>query len=235
MPSSQNGYLASADRKALGVTTYAVPGHPQVKIPLRADVAPLLLEMARWWFVNIEPPVIPGSWGYAYRPVRGARGLSNHASGTAIDINAPKHPLGKVGTVPANKRAAISQKAASLGLRWGGDYTGRIDEMHFEVAVPLAKARELVARLQSPPPRPRPAPAAPAPSGRPTLKQGSRGDAVRTLQTALNRWYPRLPAIAQDGNFGPATKARVIYFQKRAGLVTDGIVGPKSWSALGFR
>lgn len=86
----------------------------------------------------------------------------------------------------------------------------------------------------TPPASPLPT-APPAPGGRPTLRQGSRGDAVRTLQIALNRWYPRLPQLAQDGVFGPNTRARVVYFQHRAGLATDGIVGPRTWAGLGFR
>lgn len=232
MASSQNGFPASANRNALGIKTFVVPAYPNVKLPLRSDVAPLLLEMARWWFVNIEPPVIPGCWGYAYRTVRAGMQLSNHASGTAMDINAPKHPLGAVGTVPANKRAAISQKSANLGLRWGGDYTGRKDEMHFELIVSLHLALNLVAALQGhPPPNPTP----PSATGRPTLQQGSTGDAVKSLQRALNRWYPQLRPLAEDGAFGPATRARVIYFQQRSRLVSDGIVGPKSWAALGFK
>lgn len=89
----------------------------------------------------------------------------------------------------------------------------------------------LAATLPAPPPPSAP----PAPSGRPTLREGSRGDAVRVLQVALNRWYPRLPPVAQDGVYGPNTRARVVYFQHRAGLTTDGIVGPRTWSALGFR
>lgn len=80
-----------------------------------------------------------------------------------------------------------------------------------------------------------PPPAAPTAPGRPLLKQGSRSDAVRTIQVALNRWYPNLPRLAEDGIFGQATRARVIYFQGRAGLVADGIVGPKTWGGLGFR
>lgn len=86
------------------------------------------------------------------------------------------------------------------------------------------------------PPAPPPvAPPAPPATGRPILKQGSRSDAVRTIQVALNRWYPHLPRLAEDGIFGPATRARVIYYQGRAGLVADGIVGPKTWGGLGFR
>jgi peptidoglycan hydrolase-like protein with peptidoglycan-binding domain len=35
-----------------------------------------------------------------------------------------------------------------------------------------------------------------------------------------------------DGDFGPATKAAVIAFQKSKGIDTDGIVGEKTWTAL---
>lgn len=76
---------------------------------------------------------------------------------------------------------------------------------------------------------------APPVTGRPTLREGSRGEPVRTLQVTLNRWYPRLPPLAQDGIYGRNTKARVIYFQQRAGLAADGIVGPKTWAGLGFK
>ena len=51
-----------------------------------------------------------------------------------------------------------------------------------------------------------------------TLRQGSRGEQVRCLQTKLN--------ITSDGIFGPITKASVINFQKAHLLVPDGIVGP---------
>lgn len=238
MAQSQNGFPASGDRAAIGVKTFAVPGYPSVKLPIRADVAPLLLAMARWWFDHVEKPVVPGSWGYAYRPVRGqTSGLSNHASGTAIDLNAPQHPLGKVGTVPAKLRAAISAQARALGLRWGGDYTGRKDEMHFEVIVSLAKARELVAALQGGKLSGAAAAASahiPSVAAHPTIRKGSKGDVVRQLQLTLNRWYPRLPALATDGVFGPATEARVRYLQSAAKLTVDGIVGPKTWRTLGF-
>jgi peptidoglycan hydrolase-like protein with peptidoglycan-binding domain len=60
------------------------------------------------------------------------------------------------------------------------------------------------------------------------LKQGARGPLVRSLQAKLNRWYP----IAVDGLFGLETKNAVQAFQRREHLVDDGIVGPKTWSAL---
>ena len=89
------------------------------------------------------------SWGYAYRAVRGAVVLSNHASGTAVDLNAPKHPLGAVGTFTPTQRVAIRGILTELGgvVRWGGDYTGRKDEMHFEIVAPANKVAAVARRL----------------------------------------------------------------------------------------
>ncbi|SFO82006.1 Putative peptidoglycan binding domain-containing protein [Amycolatopsis arida] len=76
---------------------------------------------------------------------------------------------------------------------------------------------------------------APAPSGRPTLRAGSTGQAVRDLQAFLNRVYPAYSRLAVDGIFGPNTTAAVKEFQRRSGLAVDGIVGPRTWAKLGFR
>lgn len=136
---SQNGWPAHNDRDVVNVATVSVAvKNGTVKVPLRREVAPQLTAMIQWWDANIEPVYTSGknagTWGWAYRMIRGsATTLSNHASGTAIDVNAPLHPLGKSGTVPADKVAAIKAKAAELGLRWGGEWTRRPDEMHFEV------------------------------------------------------------------------------------------------------
>jgi peptidoglycan hydrolase-like protein with peptidoglycan-binding domain len=47
---------------------------------------------------------------------------------------------------------------------------------------------------------------------------------VRLLQGKL--------AIPADGRFGQQTLAAVREFQRRRGLVIDGIVGPATWTAL---
>jgi hypothetical protein len=139
---SQNGWPAASDRSVINIQTFTVPvRNGTVKIPLRGEAAPRLIEMIKWWDANIEPVYTSGAnagtWGYAYRTIRGyTTTLSNHASGTAIDINAPLHPLGARNTIAADKVAPLRAKARELGLRWGGDYTGRADEMHFEVIVP---------------------------------------------------------------------------------------------------
>lgn len=65
----------------------------------------------------------------------------------------------------------------------------------------------------------------------PTLRRGSQGDEVADLQTILNARYGA--DLEVDGNFGKATEAAVKAFQKSHGLTADGVVGPKTWKALG--
>lgn len=66
-----------------------------------------------------------------------------------------------------------------------------------------------------------------------TLKQGSSGTLVKQMQTKLINWG-YLSGKA-DGIFGPKTKAAVVYFQRRNGLVADGIVGTKTAQAMGLK
>jgi len=63
------------------------------------------------------------------------------------------------------------------------------------------------------------------------LDYGDTGAAVRTLQANLNKLGAK-PALAVDGDFGPATQAAVKAFQKARGLEVDGIVGPKTEAAI---
>lgn len=68
-----------------------------------------------------------------------------------------------------------------------------------------------------------------------TLRQGSRGPDVITLQYLLNlvsEYYPGIPAPTQDGIFGSGTRQSVIAFQQIMGLQADGIVGTATWRAL---
>lgn len=63
----------------------------------------------------------------------------------------------------------------------------------------------------------------------PTLRVGSRGEAVVRLQQAL---VAHGAAISADGAFGPMTAAAVKDFQRSQGLAADGVVGPMTWGAL---
>ena len=65
-----------------------------------------------------------------------------------------------------------------------------------------------------------------------SLKQGSRGDDVKKLQTKLKRWGYYNGSV--DGVFGKGTKSAVIAFQKKNGLSADGVVGAATARALGL-
>jgi len=62
-----------------------------------------------------------------------------------------------------------------------------------------------------------------------TLRKGAKGKEVKLLQQLLTDHG--FPATA-DGIFGSGTKAKVMQFQKSAGLGVDGIVGKGTWAAL---
>lgn len=67
---------------------------------------------------------------------------------------------------------------------------------------------------------------------KPTLKRGSKGDAVRELQEILERLGYDLGKSGVDGDFGRATEKAVKAFQKNAGIGVDGIAGAATWAAL---
>lgn len=64
------------------------------------------------------------------------------------------------------------------------------------------------------------------------IKQGSRGETVRLIQTKLKRWGYYFGSV--DGIFGSQTLKAVKYFQSKNGLAVDGIVGPATLKALGI-
>lgn len=64
------------------------------------------------------------------------------------------------------------------------------------------------------------------------FKQGSRGDTVKKIQQRLKNWGYYKGAV--DGIYGDQTKKAVILFQRKNGLVADGIVGNKTLKAIGI-
>lgn len=69
-------------------------------------------------------------------------------------------------------------------------------------------------------------------SGLPMLRQGMRGEVVRAAQFLLNGRGASCGRYGADGDFGPATNAAVLAFQRRSGLEADGIIGPATWAKL---
>lgn len=136
MAVSQNGYPANDPTL---VSSRLVPGTTRKLTVRKGPAGDLLLWVAAQFDKRVEDieQGILDDWGYAERPIRGGTELSNHASGTAIDLNATSHPLAT--DPPANfTQAEIDEIHEIIGqtqgcVRWGGDYTGRKDGMHFEI------------------------------------------------------------------------------------------------------
>lgn len=65
------------------------------------------------------------------------------------------------------------------------------------------------------------------------LSNGSKGTQVRTLQRLLKSiGIGTASSLKIDGDFGPATKAALLSYQKAEKLTADGICGAKTWARL---
>ena len=148
MRTSQNGWPASKDPEEIEIVSKRIPG-TGLKLRIARPVAPLLIAFARDFHKEVER-INEGQiddWGYAFRDIRGATTLSNHASGTAIDLNATQHPLGAENTFTDAQARTIRRLCRKYGLRWGGDYRNRKDEMHFEVVMNATQVQNLIRTL----------------------------------------------------------------------------------------
>jgi hypothetical protein len=232
---SQNGWRAND----ISVTSVRVIPGTSRSVRVRSDApGTLLLEVAAAFHRWVEP-IDAGQlddWGYAERPIRGDTVLSNHASGTAIDLNALKHGLGTdplASFTPAQVNTIHRILAAAGGVvRWGGDYVGRRDPMHFEVndGKTLADCERALASLRA---WPDTDPVPPPPGV--TLTYGMHHPDIRRLQSILTTRYPAYAHWTPITDyFGDQTLAAVKEFQRRSGLVPDGIVGARTRAALGM-
>lgn len=63
-------------------------------------------------------------------------------------------------------------------------------------------------------------------------QQGSAGATVKEIQQRLKNWGYYTGEV--DGSYGAQTEKAVKYFQEANGLESDGVVGPRTLSALGI-
>ncbi len=150
---SYNGWAVSPSASAIGIMPYYVPGTAIPVLVKSGDVATVLMYVAGQFNRQVEQ-LRPGQvGGYEYRRnVNNPSVWSNHASGTAIDLNWVLHPNGAKGTFRADQLVALRRILAVCGdvVYWGGDYSGVVDGMHFEIDVAPGDPRlaALVARLR---------------------------------------------------------------------------------------
>ena len=149
MKKSQNGWPASPIQSEIGIKVFVIPG-TDTKIRCQKHAGKILAAFAGEFHAQVEP--IEGGvfddWSYAYRDVRGSDSvLSNHSSGTALDLNATKHVLGAEDTFTKKQVKIIRELCKKYGIRWGGDYKGRKDEMHFEIVESLDEVKARIKKL----------------------------------------------------------------------------------------
>ena len=150
MKKSQNGWTASSHQALIGIKIFTVPGTDR-KMRLQKDAGKILVAFAGEFHAQVEPidEGVFDDWAYAYREVRGSdTDLSNHSSGTAIDLNATKHPLGMSNTFTKQQVKIIRELTEKYGLKWGGDYTKRKDEMHWEIVETPDQVKERIKNMK---------------------------------------------------------------------------------------
>lgn len=207
------------------------------------DAFTVLNYICERWNAEVEPINKGDSWGYAdNRSVRGYAGIvSEHNAGVAVDINAPKHPLGVAPskTMTPAQISSVRQiiKDVRGAARWGGEWS-RPDAMHVELMGGVDKLAEVAALIRagqlpgagvSKPADP--APAEPATGGDASILYcgNAKNDKakVKRLQAGLKKVFPAYAKFAGngDGDYGSYTEDVVKEFQRRVGLKPDGVVG----------
>jgi D-alanyl-D-alanine carboxypeptidase len=76
-------------------------------------------------------------WSFARRTVAGTAAVwSEHAAGTALDLNALTHPRGRSDSFTARRRRALNRLLDRYDgvIGWGGAFANP-DEMHFQIDV----------------------------------------------------------------------------------------------------
>jgi hypothetical protein len=216
----------------------SIPG-TGIKIALRRGIPTLILKgWASWYNTNVEPLEggAPDEGGWTFD---NSVANSNHLSGTAVDLNWNKYPFRQL-TMGQAKVGKVQEGLEKFRgcVWWGRDWVSPKDEMHYQLNFREGDARlaALATVLQNgylgiwtaQEKRDDVHPVGVV------LRLGDQGDEVRKLQALLNRDYPLYSHLEEDGDFGPATDSVVREFQRRAGLLVDGIVGPETLIRLGL-
>lgn len=214
MATSQNGWPVIEQYGPPSLTgNVEIPGTGGVKVlgGLRSgDVATVLLWIAQQWHKRVRPLTQDeGIWGYNYRPVRGGSTLSNHSSGTAIDLSSAVFPMGSRNMTAAQRAAARAIAAEADVVRWGGEWSGSgVDEMHYEINASAADVAAAAKRLASNLPKPE-QPSTPTDNGTPTptpekdwFDMATQAEVQAALSAALKDLKIPTPVVSVGAPFG---------------------------------
>jgi D-alanyl-D-alanine carboxypeptidase len=132
-----------------GVEGASKDGHCRVH---RAIAEQYLALWAAWSRLGIAKLVT--SYGGAFEPrfIRGTgkTRISNHAYGTAFDVNASANWLSHLPAFPGENGSLFAHVEAAqvFGFSWGGFYMNRLDGMHFEAMKVLTAGELAVAKAR---------------------------------------------------------------------------------------
>jgi hypothetical protein len=137
MTVSQNGWTVLWSQNSKYLHHWVIPARSgEVQLLLRRGPAGFMLAHLCLWFAeSIEPIAGAGDdFGWNPRQISGSSEWSNHASGTAVDLNASTHPTYSEWFRP-EVVAEIHDRLEIYSdlIRWGGDYHSTIDQMHWEI------------------------------------------------------------------------------------------------------
>lgn len=151
MSRSQNGWSAAPGLAIRPLVVNGIAFLPGIRDD--DDVETVLRYVIEQYAARVEPLRNPGCWGFNYRENRNdPNSLSNHSSGTAVDVNAPAHPNGvpTLQTFTVAQATEIHRILAEVDdvVRWGGDYSSTPDAMHFEINADAAAVARVADRLR---------------------------------------------------------------------------------------
>lgn len=176
MPSSYNGWVAppaaldSQFGKMVGAPPFGSGGYAGGMAS--GDVSVVMAYLIGRLHNEVEPMMTDpstgqlgyGCWGYSYRDnVNNPGQLSNHASGTAIDYNAPRHPNG-TSTGPNGGGGWTGDQYRAIRAILDGPLQGSVnwltsnDPMHFDIRVNASTLAKVAASLGGSTPTPVPPP-----------------------------------------------------------------------------
>lgn len=142
---SQNKWVVIKDSSDKKLTVVRLAGS-NVPLRLHKDAAKILAYVAVRFDKEVSKlklnnkPGFQDDGGYSFRKIGNSNVYSNHASGTAIDLNWQKFPMFKRNMNKKQVEACRAIVADCQGLiRWGGDYKTSVDQMHFEIADKVTK------------------------------------------------------------------------------------------------
>jgi hypothetical protein len=151
MSTSQNGWSASPSLAIRDLSAGGAEFVPGVRD--NDDVATVLRYVAQQFNDRVEFLRSGWCWGFSFRAnANNPNSLSNHASGTAIDCNAPLHPNGvpTAQTFTPVQVSVIRRILAEVDgtVAWGGDFRSTPDAMHFEIVADAATLARTANRLR---------------------------------------------------------------------------------------